>query len=214
MAVDQTINGGAWRLIAAAKPFATGTNGYVRLSNDTGFSGKVVMADGVRLTYVGPLNSAPSISTQPQPQIVKLGSNVLFSVTASGTPTPGYQWQFNGSPISGATSSIYIRSNAQFADAGNYSVLVTNIAGSPGSSNAALTVLPLAPMWFQAITPLPDGRMTLVVTGEPGYAYSVDYSTNLAMWQQITNLMNTNGTSSFTDHSATNSDAGFYRARQ
>ena len=56
--------------------------------------------------------------------------------------------------------------------------------------------------------------MTLVVTGEPGYAYSVDYSTNLAMWQQITNLMNTNGTSSFTDHSATNSDAGFYRARQ
>ena len=214
VAVDQTINGGAWRLIAAAKPFATGTNGYVRLSNDTGFSGKVVMADGVRLTYVGPLNSAPSISTQPQPQIVKLGSNVLFSVTASGTPTPGYQWQFNGSPISGATSSIYIRSNAQFADAGNYSVLVTNIAGSPGSSNAALTVLPLAPMWFQAITPLPDGRMTLVVTGEPGYAYSVDYSTNLAMWQQITNLMNTNGTSSFTDHSATNSDAGFYRARQ
>ncbi len=168
----------------------------------------------VQITSLPITNVPPSISTQPQSQTVKLGSNVLFSVIASGTPTPGYQWQFNGSPISGATASTYIRSNAQFTDAGNYSVLVTNSAGSPVSSNAALTVLPLAPMWFQAITPLPDGRMTLVVTGEPGYAYSVDRSTNLANWNQITNLMNTNGTSAFTDHSATNSDKGFYRARQ
>ena len=168
----------------------------------------------VQITSLPITNVPPSISTQPQSQTVKLGSNVTFSVVATGTPSPGYQWQFNGSPISGATTSTYIRSNAQFADAGNYSVLVTNIAGSPVSSNAALAVLPLAPMWFQAITPLPDGRMTLVVTGEPGYAYSVDRSTNLANWNQITNLMNTNGTSSFTDHSATNSDAGFYRARQ
>jgi hypothetical protein len=172
------------------------------------------MADGVRLTYVAPFNTAPTISTQPQSQSVKLGSNVPFSVATSGTPTPGYQWQFNGSPISGATASTYIRSNAQFADAGNYSVLVTNVAGSLVSSNAALTVLPLAPMWFQAITPLPDGRMTLIVTGEPGYAYSVDRSTNLALWQQITNLMNTNGTSAFTDDAATNASAGFYRTRQ
>ncbi len=168
----------------------------------------------VQITSLPITNVPPSISTQPQSQTVKLGSNVTFTVVATGTPTPGYQWQFNGSPIASATSSTYIRSNAQFADAGNYSVLVTNSAGSPVSSNAALTVLPLAPMWVQSITPLPDGRMTLVVTGEPGYAYSVDYSTNLALWQQITNLMNTNGTSAFTDDAATNADAGFYRARQ
>ena len=168
----------------------------------------------VQITSLPITNVPPSISTQPQSQTVKLGSNVTFTVVATGTPTPGYQWQFNGSPISGATSSTYIRSNAQFADAGNYFVLVTNVAGSPASSNASLAVLPLAPMWVQSITPLPDGRMTLIVTGEPGYTYSVDYSTNLALWQQITNLMNTNGTSSFTDHSATNSDKGFYRARQ
>ncbi len=93
-------------------------------------------------------------------------------------------------------------------------MLVSNTAGSVLSSNASLTVLPLAPMWIQSITPLLDGRMTLVVTGEPGYAYSVDYSTNLALWQQITNLMNTNGTSSFIDDAATNAAAGFYRARQ
>jgi hypothetical protein len=69
-------------------------------------------------------------------------------------------------------------------------------------------------MWIQSITPLIDGRMTLVVTGEPGYAYSVDRSTNLSAWHQITNLLNTNGTSSFTDDDATNNGAGFYRTRQ
>ena len=212
--VNQQSNGGIWLQLAASCPFAAGTNGYIQVSNNAGPVANVVMADGVRLTYVAPFNTAPTISTQPQSQSVKLGSNVPFSVATSGTPTPGYQWQFNGSPISGATASTYIRSNAQFADAGNYSVLVTNVAGSLVSSNAALTVLPLAPMWFQAITPLPDGRMTLIVTGEPGYAYSVDRSTNLALWQQITNLMNTNGTSAFTDDAATNASAGFYRTRQ
>ena len=107
-----------------------------------------------------------------------------------------------------------MRTNAQFADAGDYSVLVTNLVGSVPSSNALLTVLPLSPLGFQSITPLPDGRMTLVITGEPGHAYAVDRSTNFANWQQITNLMNASGTSAFTDPGATNSAAGFYRARQ
>jgi hypothetical protein len=160
------------------------------------------------------VNVPPSISAQPQSQTVKISSNVLFSVTAAGTPAPEYQWQFNGSPISGATANSYTRSNAQLSSAGNYSVIVSNTSGVIFSSNAALTVLPLAPMWIQSITPLIDGRMTLVVTGEPGYAYSVDRSTNLSAWHQITNLLNTNGTSSFTDDDATNNGAGFYRTRQ
>lgn len=214
LTVDQTINGGGWRLIASSLPFNAGTGGFVRYSNGAGYTGKVVMADGVRFTYVGPLTTPPTISVQPQSQIVKLGSNVLFTVTASGNPAPIYQWIFNGTNIGGATADNYTRINAQLTDAGNYSVLVSNTAGSVLSSNAALTVLPLAPMWIQSITPLLDGRMTLVVTGEPGYTYSVDYSTNLALWQQITNLMNTNGTSVFTDDAATNAAAGFYRARQ
>jgi uncharacterized repeat protein (TIGR02543 family) len=214
IAVDQTVNGGNWRLLATSLPFAAGTNGFVRLSNDAGYAGKVVMADGVRFQFTSPMDVAPAISAQPFSQTVKVGSNVLFNVTATGSPAPQYQWQFSGSPISGANASSYIRNNAQLLDAGNYSVIVSNASGVVTSSNAALTVLPLAPMWIQSITPLLDGRITLVVTGEPGYAYSVDYSTNLALWQQITNLMNTNGTSCFTDDAATNADAGFYRARQ
>ncbi|NOS69457.1 MAG: hypothetical protein HOP33_05940 [Verrucomicrobia bacterium] len=210
----------------------TTTNGITLITNNTSifYSNSVsvsdrffyVISDGsggsatgaVQITSLPIINVPPSISVQPQSQTVKLGSNVLFTVTGSGVPAPTYQWLFNTTNIPGATTTSYTRSNAQFADVGNYSVVVTNNAGSLASSNAVLTVLPLAQIWMQSILPLPDGRMTLVITGEPGYAYSVDRSTNLFVWQQITNLMNTNGTSSFTDDSATNSDAGFYRARQ
>jgi hypothetical protein len=48
MAIDQTVNGGSWVLLGSSLPFQKGTNGYVRLSNDTGYSGKVVLADAVR----------------------------------------------------------------------------------------------------------------------------------------------------------------------
>jgi hypothetical protein len=61
--VDQSINGGAWLLIAPARPFSQGTNGFVRLANDTGYSGKVVIADAVRLLYSGPLPSPPHLDS-------------------------------------------------------------------------------------------------------------------------------------------------------
>src|SRR5436190_9533696 len=38
----------------------------------------------------------PSITTQPQSQIVAAGSNVTFSVSVSGAGPFSYQWQFNG----------------------------------------------------------------------------------------------------------------------
>lgn len=64
--VDQTINGGGWRLIASARPFQKGTNGYVNLFNDTGYSGKVVLADAVRFTLVTPFPNPPLIESITQ----------------------------------------------------------------------------------------------------------------------------------------------------
>ena len=212
--VNQQANGGIWLLLASSRPFAAGTAGYVQVSNNAEAVGSVVMADGVRFSYVGPLNVAPDITTHPLAQTVKAGSNVTFTVAATGVPATAYQWRFNGTNLADATAASFRRPNVLFADAGDYSVLVTNLAGSVPSSNAILTVLPLAPLGFQSITPLSDGRMTLVVTSEPGYAYAVERTTNFAYWQLITNIVNMSGTSAFTDHSATNAAAGFYRARQ
>ncbi len=82
------------------------------------------------------VNVAPAITTQPQDQNVNQSSNATFSVVATGTPAPTYQWRFNSTDISGATDSTYTRSNAQPADAGSYSVVVSNVAGSVTSTDA------------------------------------------------------------------------------
>ena len=76
---------------------------------------------------------SPSITTQPQSQSVNQSSNAIFSVVAAGTPAPSYQWRFNSTDIAGATDSSYTRSNVQPGDAGSYSVVVSNIAGTATS---------------------------------------------------------------------------------
>ena len=61
--INETVNGGSWQLLAAGVPFATGTNGYIRLGNGSGESGRVVIADAVRLVYSAgqdlPVNNTP-----------------------------------------------------------------------------------------------------------------------------------------------------------
>ncbi len=58
--VDQTTGGGAWRLLAAGRRFARGSSGYVRLRNDTGETGKVVIADAVAFVYSAGQDPPPS----------------------------------------------------------------------------------------------------------------------------------------------------------
>jgi uncharacterized lipoprotein YddW (UPF0748 family) len=50
--VNQTINGGGWRLMAANKLFARGTNGFFQWQTTAAEAAKVVMADAVRFVYV------------------------------------------------------------------------------------------------------------------------------------------------------------------
>jgi hypothetical protein len=84
---------------------------------------------------------APTITTQPAAQTVAVGGNVSLNVAANGSAPLSYQWLFNGAPISGATDSAFLKAGVQNTDAGNYSVQVTNAAGTALSSTALLTVL-------------------------------------------------------------------------
>jgi hypothetical protein len=86
------------------------------------------------------VNNPPTITTQPGSQTVTAGSNVTFTVVATGTPTLTYQWKKNGTNISGATSSSYSLNNVQTTNNGSYTVVVTNVAGSATSNAATLTV--------------------------------------------------------------------------
>jgi len=107
----------------------------VRVSNAAGS----VMSANATLT-VNPAPIAPSITTQPASQTVTAGANVTFTVVASGSAPLSYQWRKNGGNIPGATGNSLALNNVATADAGDYTVQVSNSAGSVTSAAATLTV--------------------------------------------------------------------------
>jgi len=153
------------------------------------------------------VNVAPTITTQPVSQTVIAGNSVSFSVVATGTPTPSYQWKLNGTAITGATNTTYTIPATTNTDAGSYTVTATNTLGNVTSSAATLTVNPAG---TPAITTQPTSQtvflgysatLTVVATGTPTLAYQWKLNGTA-----ITGATNT----TYTIAAATNADAGPY----
>ena len=83
---------------------------------------------------------APAITTQPSAQTVNAGASAHFTVAASGTAPLTYQWYKDGSTLSGATAATYTIATVAAADAGSYTVTVTNTAGTATSDRATLAI--------------------------------------------------------------------------
>jgi len=81
----------------------------------------------------------PVIHTQPVSQHDCSGGAITLSVAASYATS--YQWNFNGTPIPGATSATYSVANASSANAGNYSVTVSNGTSASVTSNIAVVAV-------------------------------------------------------------------------
>ena len=143
-----------------------------------------VTSSGATLTVIDP----PVITVQPLGRRGIAGGNVSFNVTLSGTAPFHYQWRFNGGSILSATDAAYAIQAVGDASRGNYSVVVTNPAGSVTSSNALLTVIdpPTLALQFWSGYPL------LNLVGMLHSNYVVQYSTNLARtnWINLLSLSN------------------------
>src|SRR5467141_3043192 len=99
------------------------------------------MTSGAAALTVSAAPVAPSITTQPVSQSVTAGQTASFGVAATGTGPLSYQWQKNGTVITGATSSSYTTPATATSDNGaQFTVLVSNTAGRVTSNAAALTV--------------------------------------------------------------------------
>jgi hypothetical protein len=92
---------------------------------------------------ISPALATPKITTQPTNQFVSLGANVTHTVSATTTVPPlSYQWRFNDTEIANATKRTLILTNVLVANAGGYSVVVTDSSGSVTSRVAQLDVDP------------------------------------------------------------------------
>jgi hypothetical protein len=106
----------------------------------------------VRITFTG--SQAPAITQHPANRTVSVGQSASFMVDASGAPPLSYQWQRNGTPISGAMSDTYTLQTTTLADSGaQFRAVVTNASGSATSNVATLTVVANQPPVPTIITP-------------------------------------------------------------
>jgi hypothetical protein len=143
-------------------------------------------SEEVQLTVATP----PRFLSDPQSISIGAGSEAVFSVAVHGTGL-SYQWLKDGTPIPNATNSILSIADVRGANAGIYSVFVTNSLGSATSAGAELTIIPIP-----IITSQPVGRfilagspLTLSVTEES------DLLVNFQWWKDGEIL--SNATSSF-----------------
>jgi Immunoglobulin domain len=126
---------------------------------------------------------APVIIVQPSDQTLALGQTAQFAVTANGTAPLAYQWFRNSLiAIPDATNDTLIILNAQFADEGSYSVVVTNIAGTTRSVSANLRILaaPVIETQPQTVTVFPgdSGVFSVVASGAEPLHYRWFHNTN------------------------------------
>jgi hypothetical protein len=123
---------------------------------------------------------APTITTQPRGFSIPVGASATLTVVATGTPAPKYQWLRNTVALIGETNASLTRANAQLADAGSYTVDVSNWAGSVTSNAAILNVIPAGTSAAHAVT-----RGGYVAGGTVTIMNTLHYpaGTTLARWQ-------------------------------
>ncbi len=73
---------------------------------------------------------------------VPAGTTLTLSVPVTGTPPFQYQWQKNGTNLTGATTATLLLTNVLISDAGGYAVQVGNLLGTNTSPTLKVTVNP------------------------------------------------------------------------
>lgn len=165
---------------------AWGDNLWGQASPPARFAGQAsVIAVGSEHSVAVVEIEAPNVVIPPQSQTVRVGTDVTLSVFATGSPTLNYQWLKDKIEVQGATNSVHIISQAQFSDAGNYSVQISNFAGST-TNELELAVGPIVSMGSELfVSNLSPDRIIEVpinftsIGGEHSLAFSLSFDTNI-----------------------------------
>lgn len=152
------------------------------------------------------LDTAPTITTPPQAQIVIEGKALTLSVVATGTNL-NYQWKKDDVAIVGATSSTYTKPEAALTDAGKYTCLVYNTKDSQLSAEAVVTITP-KPVGL-AITVQPTDK-TVNENDSLGLSITVTGSSPTYQWKKDNNDIAGATASVYSVKKAALADAGTY----
>lgn len=113
-----------------------------QLQDDASFWVRVTNTYGAvnSTTAVITVGDAPGISGLPESVEVNVGEAFALSPVITGNAPLSYQWIKGTNNISGATNSQYVVESAALADAGDYTVRVSNPFGITMSTSVPVTV--------------------------------------------------------------------------
>ena len=118
-------------------PVLLARDGWLHVFGDVRYSGRPHTAEYLRV-LLDP--AAPSIVAPPQSTTASAGTSVTFTAAMDGTAPFTFQWYRDSAPIVGATGPAFTIPSVTAADAGAYTVEVSNGSGSVLSEPATLTV--------------------------------------------------------------------------
>lgn len=176
------------------------------------------------------LTNAPAFSQQPASMIANEGTNVTFSVMATGAPPISYQWYFFSNAIPAATAPIFVLTNVQGSNAGYYRAVASNAFGTVTSVLASLAITNTNGMIFLPgnTNGIPFSNSPPIITQQPTNRSGIPSGTNVSFvvvadggmplfyqWRFRTNSIDpaanptaTNATLTISNTATTNS--GFY----
>jgi hypothetical protein len=157
---------------------------------------------------------APVIMDQPLSFTNVAGAPVIFTISATGSQPLSYQWRKEGVAIPNGTNAILTLPSLGPADAGGYTVVITNAYGSVTSSVAALmVVVPPSIVATGGSFGFSNGVFGFAVAGPAGATFVIEGSTNLTDWAPL--QTNSLGAAPvyFTDPDSANRARRFYRGR-
>lgn len=142
---EGTAIGFQWMKGGTAIPSATGATYTIQNASLTDAGQYSVMVTNgcgtaASITATILVNAKPEITDAPDNVSIIEAEPFTLTVEAEGTGDVSYQWKRNGEDITGATGATYTVTNAGAADAGTYSVVVSNSCGSVESSAAVVDV--------------------------------------------------------------------------
>ena len=216
-------NGTTWASLGAGTRIAGGwqlTGVSLPLNATVRARGYISAAEQVAGWFVETqLTYAPVILAQPLSRTNAAGTTASFAISATATDIGplSYQWRLGGTSllndgrVSGATTPNLVLASVQPADAGDYTVVVTNLYGSVTSSAAGLTVM--SPGRFTSFGYSPGlGSMLIFQDATVGWPYRIQVSTSLAQGSWTDWLWFTyNGPIGLIDPAAQEVSPRFYR---
>jgi len=146
-------------------------------------------------------------TSQPVSLVIGGGNGFSFTASATGYPTPTFQWQFSTDnttwvSINGATGATYSLASSGITNIGFYRLIAANSQGTNYSSVATLGFIKL------------NMLASVYLTGAIGSNYRIDAASQLAPtnWVTVTNLTIPSQPYIYVDYTSVTNKMQFYRA--